>query len=243
MTGLPAATVGLVDWGLLAAGMAADVVVFDPVTVIDHATFEAPTLQSEGIRAVAVNGQFALRDGRPTGQRAGQALRRTNHMPTRPMNGSETRAAARRMTSSQHVVVMDVTQRPRARRPASGTFRVTEKATGVTPTMTEFGQLQTALRFDLVHRPSSPASVGARACRARHPRRRRADCARRRVQCHAGRPIAESWRGPGRVTLARPASDRRACGSASLVAVSFCPASGGRRKLDSVSWNSGSQVF
>ena len=69
------------------------------------------------------------------------------------MNGSATRAAARRMTSSEHVVVMDVTQRPRARRKASGTFRVTEKATGVTLTMTEFGQLQTALRLGLVHRP------------------------------------------------------------------------------------------
>ena len=40
MTGLPAATVGMVDRGLLAVGMAADVVVFDPATVIDHATFE-----------------------------------------------------------------------------------------------------------------------------------------------------------------------------------------------------------
>ena len=143
MTGLPAATVGLVDRGLLAAGMAADVVVFNPVTVIDHATFEAPTLQSEGIRAVVVNGQLVLRDGRPTGQRAGQALRRSRHMPTRSMSPSETRAAARSVASADRAVVMDVRQRPGAHR-ASGTFRLTDKTGGVTLTMTEFGQLQTA---------------------------------------------------------------------------------------------------
>ena len=143
MTGLPAATVGLVDRGLLAAGMAADVVVFDPVTVIDHATFEAPTLQSEGIRAVVVNGQIALRDGRPTGQRAGQALRRTSHMPTRPMTRSDSRAVTRRAMSADPAVVIDVRQRPGARR-ASGSFRVTDTARGVALTMTEFGHLQTA---------------------------------------------------------------------------------------------------
>ncbi len=49
MTGLPAATIGLVDRGVLAPGMAADVVVFDPATIIDHATFEAPTRPSEGV--------------------------------------------------------------------------------------------------------------------------------------------------------------------------------------------------
>ncbi len=143
MTGLPAATVGLVDRGLLAAGMAADVVVFDPVTVIDHATFEAPTLPSEGIRGVVVNGQLALRDGRPTGQRAGQALRRTSHMPTRPMTAGDSRAVTGRATLADPVVVMDVRQRPGAGR-ASGTFRVTDAARGVALTMTEFGHLQTA---------------------------------------------------------------------------------------------------
>ena len=146
MTGLPAATVGLVDRGLLAAGMAADVVVFNPVTVVDHATFEAPTLPSEGIRAVVVNGQLALREGRPTGQRAGQALRRTSHMPARPMSDRTPHAAARRVTSAVRKVVMDVRQRPGARR-ASGTFRVSDQASGVVLTMTEFGQLQTAANW------------------------------------------------------------------------------------------------
>ena len=126
--------------------MAADVVVFDPITVIDHATFEAPTLPSEGIRAVIVNGQPALRDGRPTGQRAGQALRRTSHMPARPMSDRTPHAAARRVTSAVRTVVMDVRQRPGARR-ASGTFRVSDQASGVVLTMTEFGQLQTAANW------------------------------------------------------------------------------------------------
>ena len=143
MTGLPAATVGLVDRGLLAAGMAADVVVFDPVTVIDHATFEAPTLQSEGIRAVLVNGQLALRDGRSTGERAGQALRRSRHMPTRPMTRGDRREARRAATSAAPAVVLDVTQRSGAHR-ASGAFRLTDTARGVALTMSEFGHLQTA---------------------------------------------------------------------------------------------------
>ena len=42
MTLLPAATVGMVDRGAIAPGMAADVTVFDPATVIDHATYEEP---------------------------------------------------------------------------------------------------------------------------------------------------------------------------------------------------------
>ncbi|MGE3274243.1 MAG: amidohydrolase family protein [Vicinamibacterales bacterium] len=85
MTGLPASTIGLVDRGFLAPGMAADITVFDPRTIVDHATFEAPTLRSDGVRHVLVNGRFALRDGEVTGARAGLALRRTGQMPSRPM--------------------------------------------------------------------------------------------------------------------------------------------------------------
>src|SRR5262249_53333872 len=65
MTGLPAATIGVANRGLIAAGMAADVTVFDAKTIADHATFEQPTLPSEGVRFVIVNGRVALRDGRP----------------------------------------------------------------------------------------------------------------------------------------------------------------------------------
>ena len=85
MTALPAATIGLVDRGYLAAGMAADVTVFDPATVIDHATYEDAGQLSEGIRTVLVNGRVALRNGKVTGDQGGRVLARTIHMPSRPM--------------------------------------------------------------------------------------------------------------------------------------------------------------
>ncbi|MDB5365747.1 MAG: dihydroorotase [Rhodospirillales bacterium] len=85
MGGIPASTIGLVDRGILGVGMIADITVFDPATVIDHATYEEPTLPSEGIRHVLVNGTLALRDGKPTDAQAGRPLRRTQHMPTRKL--------------------------------------------------------------------------------------------------------------------------------------------------------------
>src|SRR5262249_31928407 len=87
MPGLPAATIGRADRGLLAVGMAADVTAFDPGRVIDHATFDEPTLPSDGIRWVLVNGTVAVRDGEPVGEKAGLTLRRTRFMPTGPLNG------------------------------------------------------------------------------------------------------------------------------------------------------------
>jgi N-acyl-D-aspartate/D-glutamate deacylase len=94
MTGLPASLLGMIDRGFLAAGMAADITVFDPSTVIDHASYEEPAQYSEGIRHVLVNGRFALRDGAPTGERAGRTLIRTVHLPSRPMSTSASRPAA-----------------------------------------------------------------------------------------------------------------------------------------------------
>jgi len=85
MSALPASIMGLVDRGLLAAGMAADIAVFDSATVIDRATYETPDAKSEGIRLVLVNGVVALRDGVVTGARGGAALRRSGHMPSRPL--------------------------------------------------------------------------------------------------------------------------------------------------------------
>jgi len=126
MSGLPAATIGLVDRGLLAAGMAADVVVFDPTTIIDHATFEEPTLPSDGVRYVLVNGQFAVNRGEATLAKAGQALRRLEYMPTRPMDPPGTFRAIRgdspgRETSDQLAMVsVNVAQGPMDRQ-ARGT--------------------------------------------------------------------------------------------------------------------------
>ncbi|WP_051866177.1 N-acyl-D-amino-acid deacylase family protein [Streptosporangium roseum] len=86
MTGLPATMLGMVDRGFLAEGMAADVTVFDPATIIDRATFTRPKQYSSGVRWVFVNGRLAFADGRPTRANAGQALRRASNMPTRPQN-------------------------------------------------------------------------------------------------------------------------------------------------------------
>ena len=56
--------------------MKADIVVFNPATVIDLATFEKPHQYAEGVSAVIVNGQLALAEGKMTGARAGRALKR-----------------------------------------------------------------------------------------------------------------------------------------------------------------------
>ena len=76
MTAQPAARLGLRDRGVLAEGKRADVVVFDPATVADRATFEAPHAYPVGIPWVVVNGVVAVEDGRFTGARAGRVLRR-----------------------------------------------------------------------------------------------------------------------------------------------------------------------
>jgi N-acyl-D-amino-acid deacylase len=76
MTSLPARRMGLHDRGLLRPGMAADVTVFDPETVRDVATFEAPNAYSEGIEYVVVNGHLVLDGGRMTDERPGRPLTR-----------------------------------------------------------------------------------------------------------------------------------------------------------------------
>jgi N-acyl-D-amino-acid deacylase len=85
MTGLTAANFGLRDRGVLRVGAFADLVLFDPATVIDRATFEAPTQPAAGIELVMVNGRAVWRDGAPTGARPGRALRRAEL--DRPMGG------------------------------------------------------------------------------------------------------------------------------------------------------------
>ena len=75
MTSLPASRLRLGDRGNLAPGMAADVVVFDPSTVSDRATFDAPFQYPVGINFVIVNGVVALRDGQRNPVGSGRALR------------------------------------------------------------------------------------------------------------------------------------------------------------------------
>ena len=75
MTSLPAHNLGLRERGLLKPGYYADVVVFDPATVQDHATFEKPQQFATGVSEVVVNGQLALEKGQPTAARPGQVVR------------------------------------------------------------------------------------------------------------------------------------------------------------------------
>lgn len=76
MTGLSARKFGLRDRGELRAGAFADLVLFDPVRIIDRGTFEDPNQYPDGIVRVFVNGTEVVRDGTHTGARPGQALRR-----------------------------------------------------------------------------------------------------------------------------------------------------------------------
>lgn len=76
MTGLAADRFALRRRGLLRPGFHSDLVVFDPQTVEDAATFAQPTQPARGIAAVYVNGALAWREGRPTGARAGRVIRR-----------------------------------------------------------------------------------------------------------------------------------------------------------------------
>ena len=78
MTSLSAVQVGIVDRGLIQAGQYADLVLFDPDTVTDRATPEAPHVPSLGIEKVWVNGQLVFDDGRVTDYRPGKPIRRAS---------------------------------------------------------------------------------------------------------------------------------------------------------------------
>lgn len=139
---LPAATIGMVDRGLVAVGMAADLVVLDPATVIDRATYEQPALPSEGVRDVLVNGRIALRDGIATGVRGGRALLRGANMPSRPMHTGMRRVAASAGGPAAPVTI-DVSQRDGARA-ATGRFEFGPKGAPGSLVATRFGVLQAA---------------------------------------------------------------------------------------------------
>jgi N-acyl-D-aspartate/D-glutamate deacylase len=76
MTGLPAAIMGLRDRGVIAVGAVADLVLFDPATVRDAATYEEPTRPAEGVEYVLVGGEVAMEHGQPARLDLGRVLRR-----------------------------------------------------------------------------------------------------------------------------------------------------------------------
>ncbi|HEV8356025.1 MAG TPA: D-aminoacylase [Gemmatimonadales bacterium] len=83
-TSAVATRLSIPDRGMLKAGMKADIVIFDPATIADKATFEKPHQLSVGVRTVLVNGVVVLQDGAHTGARPGQVVRGPGWKASRP---------------------------------------------------------------------------------------------------------------------------------------------------------------
>ncbi len=81
MTSAVAARLGIIDRGLVSPGLYADLVVFDPATIADRATYEHPHQLAVGVRNVFVNGVEVWRDGAATGAKPGRALRGAGRSP------------------------------------------------------------------------------------------------------------------------------------------------------------------
>lgn len=75
LTHLPVTNLGIKERGLLKPGYFADVVVFDPATIGDHATYDKPAQYATGVAQVFVNGRQVLKDGEPTGVAAGRFVK------------------------------------------------------------------------------------------------------------------------------------------------------------------------
>ena len=90
MTALPASILGISDRGTIKEGKWADLVIFDPATVADKATFEEPFQYPVGIDTVLVNGQVVLDEGKHTNARPGKVLKR----PTSKASGSQSRQSS-----------------------------------------------------------------------------------------------------------------------------------------------------
>ncbi|MBC7504411.1 MAG: amidohydrolase family protein [Sandarakinorhabdus sp.] len=75
LTSLPVSNLGIAERGRLVPGYYADVVVFDPATIADHATYDRPAQYATGVNQVFVNGRQVLKDGEPTGVAAGRFVK------------------------------------------------------------------------------------------------------------------------------------------------------------------------
>jgi N-acyl-D-aspartate/D-glutamate deacylase len=76
MTSLNAAKVGLTHRGMLKEGYYADITIFDPLTIIDQATFTSPFQYPKGITTVIVNGTIVIQKGKHSDATPGQVLRK-----------------------------------------------------------------------------------------------------------------------------------------------------------------------
>ena len=118
MTSLPAATLGLTDRGSIAAGKWADLVIFDPATVADRATFEEPFQYPVGIDMVIVNGQVVLDEGQHTNApRQGAAppttVRRHRSSAAGPRTRSAISDASGRLSAARvHLSCSSTSRRP-----------------------------------------------------------------------------------------------------------------------------------
>ncbi len=110
LTALPADNFKLRGRGRLARGYAADLVVFDPSAITDHATFEKPHQFASGVQHVWVNGVQVLKDGEHTGAKPGQVVRGPGYAgpeSTRPpANGTAAGRIARVEHGLRHAVVV-----------------------------------------------------------------------------------------------------------------------------------------
>jgi N-acyl-D-amino-acid deacylase len=141
--------------------MHADSTVFDSATVIDHATYEKPTELSEGIRFVFVNGKEELKDGVPTGEKGGQAMERSGHMPTRPLLENVARKVAAHgivATAGGAVQLTLNVSQPAGTRHPIGTVKIVDLQNKITITGTVLGIIQTADGWASV---TGRATVGA----------------------------------------------------------------------------------
>jgi N-acyl-D-amino-acid deacylase len=83
LTSFPAENLRIPERGVLERGRFADVVVFDPDRVQDHATYDEPHRYATGVVHVAVNGTLVLRDGEHTGALPGRVVRGPGYVPER----------------------------------------------------------------------------------------------------------------------------------------------------------------
>ena len=130
MTSLNAAKVGLLDRGLLRPGQFADVVIFDPATVIDHSTYLEPFQYSTGIIHVLVNGKLVLEKGQPVKSRPGRALRHGRSSSTREICSRsreiKNRPENRSQTTTSPLVVQNPIDWPVGRENSSVTTHASE---------------------------------------------------------------------------------------------------------------------